>query len=307
MAGPLAARVAAQDARDREEHWRLLYVALTRAEERLFVGGALTSRDRNGPPRASWYAALDTALVGLGAEEVEDGLWTKARHFGPALLPGRAATPPAGRATGLPDWVRRAAPVEARPPRPLAPSAVGEDDVPYPPPDAGQRHAAERGRLLHALFERLPGVAPAERRALADRWLERSAGLADAGVRADLIADACRVIDDPRFAALFGPDALAEAPVAAVIADGIVVAGTVDRLLVEDERVLIADFKTGHRAPLALDEIPPAHLRQMAAYRAALRIVFPDRPVEAALLYTAAPVLHALPDGLLDAHAPGGG
>src|SRR5690606_23550736 len=99
----------------------------------------------------------------------------------------------------------------------------------------------------------------------------------------------------------------AEAPVAAVIAGGLVVAGTVDRLLVEEGRVLVADFKTGRRAPLGFDEIPPSHLRQMAAYRAALRVIFPDRRVETALLYTAAPVLHALPDDLLDAHPPAGG
>ena len=79
------------------------------------------------------------------------------------------------------------------------------------------------------------------------------------------------------------------------------VAGTVDRLLVEPDRILVADFKTGRRAPADADEIPAAHLRQMAAYRAALRVIFPGRPIEAALLYTAAPVLHALPDALLDA------
>jgi ATP-dependent helicase/nuclease subunit A len=82
------------------------------------------------------------------------------------------------------------------------------------------------------------------------------------------------------------------------------VSGTVDRLLVRDDLILIADFKTGRRAPAALAEIPAAHLRQMAAYRAALRVIFPDRPVEAALVYTSAPILLSLPDALLDAHAP---
>ena len=42
----------------------------------------------------------------------------------------------------------------------------------------------------------------------------------------------------------------------------------------------------------------------MAAYQAALRVIFPNREVEAVLLYTAAPVLHALPDALLAAHLP---
>ena len=131
--------------------------------------------------------------------------------------------------------------------------------------------------------------------------------MTDAAARAALAEDACRIIADPRFADLFGADALAEAPIAAVIGGGAVVSGTVDRLLVRKDRVLIADFKTGRRAPAELAGIPAAHLRQMAAYRAALRVIFPDRTVEAALLYTAAPVLHPLPDALLDAHMPMGG
>lgn len=305
LAEPLAARIALQDRLDREEHWRLLYVGLTRAEERLYVGGALGAQSSGGAPQASWYAAVERALAGLGASWTETPPWGAELRFGAAETPGRAAERTPVRAGEHPDWLRRPAPAEERPPRPLAPSAIGEDDMPYPPPGPEQRDAARRGRLLHQLFERLPGIAPAERAGRAGRWLERAAGVADARVRAALIADACAVIDDPRFAELFGDRALAEAPIAAVIAGGHVVAGAVDRLLVDDARILVADFKTGRNAPARIEDIPAAHLRQMAAYRAALGIIFPDRPVEAALLYTAAPVLHALPGDLLDAHLPG--
>jgi ATP-dependent helicase/nuclease subunit A len=211
------------------------------------------------------------------------------------------------RETILPDWLHRPAPAEERPPRPLAPSSLGEDDVADPPPGPAQRAAAERGKWLHALFERLPAAPPEERRALALGWLERSAGVTDAALRERLADDACKVIDDPRFADLFATDALAEAPIAAVVAGGLVVSGTVDRLRIAEDRILVADFKTGRNAPADLASIPAAHLRQMAAYRAALRIIFPDRPVEAALLYTAAPVLYPLPDALLDAYLPMGG
>ena len=306
LAEPLKGQVERQDRLDREEHWRLLYVALTRAEERAYVGGALSSRDRGQPAEASWYRAIETAVSGLGAEWADQPLWGRAMRFGDAEIASRTKPRAERRPAILPDWLGRAAPAEARPPRPLAPSSLGEDDVPDPPPGPELRQAALRGRLLHALFERLPGTPAAEREALARRWLEHSAGIADEGLRAALARDACQIIADPAFADLFGADALAEAPIAAVIPGGAVVAGTVDRLLVTDERILIGDFKTGRRPPRTIADIPATHLRQMAAYRAALRVIFPDRPVEAALLYTAAPVLHAIPDDLLDAHAPGG-
>src|SRR5207253_9951225 len=129
----------------------------------------------------------------------------------------------------------------------------------------------------------------------------------DASLRARLAEDACAVIADPRFAALFAAEALAEAPIAAVVAGGTVVSGTVDRLLVGEDQILVADFKTGRSPPADVAAIPVAHLRQMSAYRAALRVIFPGRPVEAALLYTAAPVLYPLPEALLDVYAPTGG
>ncbi|MBX3561843.1 MAG: double-strand break repair helicase AddA [Sphingomonas sp.] len=307
LAEPLASQVAAQGAREREEHWRLLYVALTRAEERLYVGGALTLRDRDGAPRESWHRVVENALTGLGEDWTESARWGREMTLGSVPAPRGATLPPRAADAALPDWARRPARVEARPPRPLAPSAIGADDAADPPPGPELRATAERGRLLHRLFERLPGVAPEDRRARADAWLAGATGIADPAVRAALIDDACRVIEDPAFADLFSPEALAEAPVAAVIADGIVVAGTADRLRITDEEVLVADFKTGRRAPIRIADIPPAHLRQMAAYRAALRVVFPDRPVRTALLYTSGPKLHGLDDALLDAHAPQGG
>src|SRR5207253_10076794 len=177
--------------------------------------------------------------------------------------------------------LRGPAPGEGRAPRPLAPSSLGEDEVADPPPTPAMRQAAERGRLLHSLFERLPGVPAEDRFRLADRWLQGSAGVEDSDFRRALIEDACKVIADPANAELFGPDALAEAPIAAVVAEGVVVSGTVDRLLGEGGRILVADFKTGRRAPATPAEIPVPHLRQMAAYVDALRVIFPDHQVEA--------------------------
>ena len=97
------------------------------------------------------------------------------------------------------------------------------------------------------MFERLPAVAPERRRESARSWIERSAGGDEAELRAAVVQDALRIIEDPEFADLFASETFAEAPIAAVVGEGIVVAGTVDRLLVRDDRVLVADFKTGRK------------------------------------------------------------
>jgi len=291
--------------RDMEEHWRLLYVAATRAEERLIVGGALGPKAKGVPPPLSWYGAIAGAMDGLGAIVEEDAAWGEVRHHrgGGTARGGKTRLPRPEIPFVEPSWLRKPAPVEARPPRPLAPSSLGLDNVADPPPSPAMLEAARRGTLLHALFERLPAIASDRREAAALHWLERSAGVADPETRARLAADACAIIADPAFADVFGPDALAEAPIAAVV-DGIVVAGTVDRLLVKADVVRIVDFKTGRRVPGGLDSVPEHHLRQMGAYAAALKAIFPGAEIDAALLYTSGPRMIVLPSDLLRLHKP---
>jgi ATP-dependent helicase/nuclease subunit A len=164
-----------------------------------------------------------------------------------------------------------------------------DDDAAAPPSEA-MRAAALRGTWIHHLLERLADVVPDDRRDRALAWLERSAGVKEPDQRAEIADQVCRVLSDPQFAALFGPGSLAEAPLAATLPDGRVIAGTADRLLVEDHQVSVLDFKTG-RVPAADADIPAAHRAQMHAYAEALRVIFPNRNIRSALLYTSGPKL----------------
>ncbi|MEQ1639235.1 MAG: double-strand break repair helicase AddA [Novosphingobium sp.] len=284
-----------------QEHWRLLYVAMTRAEEALFIGGALSGKATEPKPD-SWYARLEPLF---GGDWLDDPVWGGVKTHG--RPPTAIAPPKAGESGELPlppPWVDRAAPAEPRPPRPLAPSSLGEElasDPPYPP-GAGAA-AARRGVLLHRLLERLPEVALEGRKAAAQAWLAKSATDLDGPARAELAAAALKVLEHKGWADLFVPGALAEVPVAAVVG-GQVIAGTIDRLLIEGDRIRLVDFKTARRPPAGLDEVPISILRQMAAYSAALEATYPGRRVEAALLYTQVPMLLELPEGLLEVHKP---
>ena len=300
LTGSLLASTEESDAAEAREHWRLLYVALTRAEERLVITGALGPKAKGVVPDGSWYQAIDSALMAMGVEGI-DG--RKDYVIAGKRSVKAIAKPTTPLLIERPAWLGQPAPIEARPPRPLSPSSLGTDDVADPPPTPAMKAAADRGRLLHALFERLPGVAE-NRAVVADRWLAQSAGVDDADVRAELIKSALMVIDNPAYTALFGADVLAEAPIAGVVA-GDVIAGTVDRLIVTEDAVMVVDFKTGRRVPPLPTACPVPHLRQMSAYHALLAVIFPDKRISAALLYTAGPVMHVLPETLLAAHKPG--
>ncbi|MBT0667568.1 double-strand break repair helicase AddA [Novosphingobium profundi] len=302
--GPIAQEIAAAKQADEEEHWRLLYVAMTRAEEALFVGGALGPKDKGQPAPKSWYAQLR----GLFPAEAElaDPIWGARCEEG-ALAPSvplRAGPAELPLREPLPLWTQRAPPAEPRPPRPLAPSSLGEDDAPDPPfPPGSGRTAARRGTVLHALLERLPALAADERREAGERWLTRNARDLDATTRGELLSDVLGVVSNPEWADLFGAQSLAEVPVAAVVGEQ-VVAGTIDRLVVEPDRVRLVDYKTSRRPPTSLGTVPRGVLRQMGAYAAALEQTFPGRKVEVAILYTALPLMIRVPDDVLDAHKP---
>lgn len=301
-AGPLVQAHDQAAAEIMEEHWRLLYVAMTRAEEALFIAGSLGPREakKGVAPDDSWYARL---LPLFENQPIEDDIWGARREWGAVTTQAPVRVEPQAVATAdLPDWVRRPAPEEARPPRPLAPSGLGSEEGSDPPlaPEASML-AARRGVLIHVLLERMPGIAHSERAERALQWLTRQALDLEPTAREELLAVALGVLDDPEFAALFGADALAEVPLAAVVG-GQVIAGTADRLLVTPEAVTVLDFKTARHPPHTLDAIPDATLRQMAAYVAALEAIYPDRSVRAAVLYTQTPRLFALPADMIESY-----
>ncbi len=308
---PAIAELAeAADREDSQEDNRLLYVAMTRARQVLVVAGELAPKAAAARARAAgnedglntWHDRIRRAMMAEGATAC-----TFAGTEGVLLLEGGQWPEPAPEgerqaASGVPPWAREPPPPEPAPPRPFTPSGPLGDEAPIPPGLAASE-AAQRGRLIHRLLEKLPCVPPGARRTVALRVLaaEGLTGAPAEAIRDEVLA----VLNDPRLADLFGPQALAEAPVAGAV-DGHVVSGTVDRLEIRDDRIRVIDFKTGAAIPAGPEAVHPSHLRQMAAYRAVLRAAFPGRPVELVLLFTAGPTLIPLPDAILDPYWPPG-
>ncbi|MEE4538053.1 MAG: double-strand break repair helicase AddA [Erythrobacter sp.] len=288
-----------------QEHWRLLYVAMTRAEEALFIGGSLgpMQAKKGEPVEDSWHARLKPIF---DAPPLTDSIWGARWERGTRAPALTAKIEQAADASlpQIPLWATRPIGDEPRPPRPLAPSALGEEQTPDPPLPPGEAAmAARRGVLIHRLLERLPDLAPAPREHAARRWLERQADDLEPALRMDILASALGVLKNPEFAAIFAPEALAEVPLAAEV-DGSVIAGTIDRLMVDRDTVRFVDFKTSRRPPNTLADIPAATIRQMSAYAAALAVIYPGREIRGAILYTHRSELIAIPPALIAEHKP---
>jgi len=299
-------RALREESRERQmqEYRRLLYVAMTRACDRLYVCGWETKRGR---AEGCWYDLIAGTMKDT-AREVDLGFGEPALRLDDpqeAEPDGkRAAAAPEAPDSALPAWALRPAPNEPDPPRPLTPSRPDGEDPPVRSPlgeDSGARF--KRGRLVHALLQTLPGLEPEKRRAAAEAYLARSVHGLDADTRRALAAETIDVIEDPEFAPLFGPGSHAEVPVVGQV-NGRIISAQVDRLLVTADAVTVVDFKTNRPPPATESGVPDIYLGQMAAYREALRHIYPDRPVRCVLLWTDGPRAMPLSDVLLDRHIP---
>ncbi len=288
-----AAARAAHKARMESEHWRLLYVAMTRTRDRLIVCGAQYRNSIAGEAPASWRAAVEQGLRRLGAGACEtpfgDGLcWGARAHAeAPAALAAQRVVPP--------PWSAQPA-SGARAASFAAPSRLHRVDPALFSPRGDGQQRFRRGLLIHGLLERLPEIEPERREEAARAWLSRQ-GAGDEEAAA-FAREAFGVLE--RFPLLFGPKSRPEAPIVGEVA-GRAVSGVVDRLAIDDASVIVLDFKTDRPAPKDAAGAPDAYVLQLALYRGVLGQIFPDKAVTCALLWTEAPVLMEVPPAQLEA------
>ena len=290
--------------RDREYN-RLLYVAMTRAEDRLYVCGW---RTHQGPPVTCWYQLIHTALAPIGKRAVDTTLAES------GLLPSaevlRLETPqenekryivekkiskPASQ-LALPPWAVTPPPME--PPHPLVPSHfIKYQHTNESPLKKNMTRAYYyRGNLIHRLLQILPQIPPTERFFAAKHYLEHT-DLRPAA-RIALISEVLAVLTHPALVPLFGPGSQAEVSVVGHTGKR-VVSGKIDRLVVMEDSVIIADYKTHKVVPQSVEDIPVVYLQQMAAYRSVLTALYPSRRVDCVLVWTEGPLVTQVPEVIL--------
>jgi ATP-dependent helicase/nuclease subunit A len=212
----------------------------------------------------------------------------------------------------LPDWASKSAPPE-RSRELLTPSGLGalmgDAAGPYAEqPPLGPKALADdrrfaRGRLVHTLLQHLPQVTPPEQERAAKAFVAARGHDLPEALRQEIVSETLAIVQDPRFAPLFQPRSLGEVPIVARFGEGEAareLSGQIDRLAVEDDGLLVLDYKTNRPPPSTPEEVAPAYVAQLAAYRAALRLMFPGRALRAAIVWTDGPKLMEIPSILLD-------
>ena len=300
---PMITRRADATALRLDEYRRLLYVALTRAEDQLIVCGAAP---RNEIKPDCWYELVKAAMERAAAGEVmtfpdwEGQGWVHERG---AIKPGKA-TQGAGGDTSAPAWLFQKPLPEEDPPSPLTPSrAIDEEPPVFPPLAEDGSSRFRRGLVIHRLLQSLPDLPDTEWEDAAARYLARPAVGLEPGEAAEIAAEVLSLLRDPAFAPLFGPGSRAEVPLTGLVA-GHVVSGQIDRLVVDDRTVSVIDYKTNRPPPKNEADVAPVYAGQMALYRALLRQIYPEKDVECYLLWTSEARIMRLSGAFLDDNLP---
>ena len=286
------------DARADAEYRRLLYVAMTRAEDRLYVTGM---KGGNKPLETSWYYDIQRGLEShartqrLPAENGDGEILRLSypQHRDPektdSIEAGRSEPPE------LPGWLFAPAPAEPSPPRPLVPTRPSTADPPVTSPlardEAGQ---FTRGLVTHKLLQILPDMPETQRETAAQQFVTTHGASLPEATRAEIVRETLAILRHPEFAPIFGPDSQAEVPLTGLLGQTQLISGQIDRLLVRNGQIFIVDYKTNRPPPARAVDVPQQYYEQMRGYARALSRVYPDRAIKCALIWTDGPVMMPL-------------
>jgi ATP-dependent helicase/nuclease subunit A len=300
-----------------DEYRRLLYVAMTRAADRLIVAGIQPGNRKNIRPLC-WYDLVDKGLAASGLQEetidTADGpIKRYCRPDDSASATGAVTAEAATAPHALPEWLRTSAAITGPGDQFLRPSDTGSTafQKSRSTESIEQRsRALQRGTLVHRLLQSLPDLPGERRREAAEKFLARNAAAWDEAERTQLAESTLTLIADPRFSAVFAEGGRAEVAIAGRLdlpgRGRVLISGQIDRLVVTQSEVLIVDFKTNHTPPTAAADAPPAYVRQLALYRAVLSRLYPQHTVRAALLWTETTDLMEISAPALDAELASG-
>ena len=280
-----------------KEYLRLLYVAMTRAEDRLYIGGWGTlPKDED----STWYGKLKNRLKPI-ARDANGVLKISSDQVS---VPDKKDIRPIRKkdTLQLPEWVWKAPKELTFETDRLIPSAPNQisNNLSLFAPEKTDKFL--RGRIIHSLLQILPNIAAEKRWNLATKYLLNEYPKLDKEQKDEYIATALKVINYPCLSEIFSENAFVEAPLNGTVKENGIdreVMARVDRLVVLDKEVIIADFKTDKQPPKKFVDIEETYKKQMNIYYKLIKKIYPKHIIRPMLIWTEGPKRIEFPEKYL--------
>lgn len=265
-----------------EEYRRLMYVAVTRAEDRMIFCGY---RKKNESPENSWYNLFKNSFTKIASLDETKNVWTLSNRQ--ELTPKKEETAEQiNNQTAIPDVMFKPAAEEQPLSKPLTPSRPEDEPAVISPLTVKNDGIFyKRGSLIHKLLQFLPEIQPAERQFKIIDFLKQKAPEFDNKEVEKICFEILSLLDNPSFGNVFGPSSKAEVPLMGE-AGGKIISGQIDRLFIDKKQVIIVDFKTNRQPAKTTNDIPSAYVAQLKAYKLLLQKIYPEKEVKTYILWT---------------------
>ncbi|HFB2048450.1 MAG TPA: ATP-dependent helicase/nuclease subunit A [Hyphomicrobiaceae bacterium MAG_BT-2024] len=325
---PIANGLAKITSREEEEHNRLLYVALTRARDRVYIAGY---ENKNRRSKQCWYDTIWDGLqdnLCLKHDVGGDKVWRIESTQTQEVLVKSQINSTEVPVVQLPAWALCKAPQASQPTVLFSQSCLESSETNpemktsiFAEKKSQEYRLAEtlftsplnkelesrflRGRLIHTLLNNLQMYSHEEYHGIAEQYIHMYGKSLGTQTRASIIEEVLNVITDPICSSAFEREAQTDV---SIIADLISpfpndpplkVSGKIDRLVKTSDGILIIDFKSNRYPPETLNKVNPTYLMKLAAYSLAIRNIYPSVSVRAALIWTFRPTVMEVPDHIL--------
>ena len=266
-----------------DEYRRLLYVALTRAEDKLYICGY---KQKNAVNEKSWYALCEKAFADFGFKDEKNHLCHESKQqFTPQGKEEEEGVKFAKVNKEV--WLNLEANKETPLSKPYTPSRPeDEDDTPVASPLSESGNYFRRGTIIHKLLQFLPGQGSlAQKQELISAYLAKNAPELSKTAQEAIKHEVLSLLSDEKFGFIFGPGSQAEVPIMGEV-EGKIISAQLDRLIVNQDKAVIVDFKTNRPAASTLQDVPAGYIRQLDIYKQLVAQIYPDKSVESYILWT---------------------
>ena len=266
----------------REEYNRLLYVALTRAEERLCICGY---KKKNKESEDCWYSICKEALEKIATKREDGGLqYFVEQKISPESKEEKKAKV---KEKNIPNWVYEDYDFENVKIRALIPSHQEEKKEVTISPLVMKNNVRlyNRGKFIHKILQFLPDIEEKNRDMVLEDFLSKQGSDFDKEEKERIKREIMELFNSSKFASLFGKNSRAEVSLMGMV-ENKMISGQVDRLIVEEDKVMIVDYKTNRPAASCLEDVPSGYLKQMRAYRKIVENIYPEKKIETYILWT---------------------
>ena len=268
------------------EQLNLLYVALTRAREYLFISGVATTKKSSG-----WYQLARRAMTEI-TEEQDDGSLQYIFSEHEIREDTIEKKPATTQLKIIPELLQ---PIKklAKPEYMIAPSKANREQSQtfITDDDLDAEHAQTRGIAIHRALDLLSGKRTLTDKAIHQILMSELHQDADSSEIDQWLAQAQLVVNDAQFAMIFSPDksvqCFNELPLL-YDNNGQSVYGLIDRLIINNDEILLIDYKSHAQANAdTCAAMARDFTKQMKLYEQGIQKIWPNHAIKKGVLFTA--------------------